>query len=284
MQAEGGLIEAIECLQGKQRSLRPLDCEVAAEVDELVPDASLVDPSEPFSPDYFIEEYVPKSRKPQGRRRLMLFVSVVVVLFGLAATWRWGPLQSLLAPDRIGRYLASISSTEIRAVVAIGGFIIASLLMVPVTLLAIIAGLVFEGWEAFLYVMTGAMAASALGFLGGRFLGKGVIERMSGASIERLSKRLAKRGTVAVAVLRLVPVAPFAVFNLVAGSSPLGARQFLVGSLLGLMPGLGAITLFSSSLSDAIQSPSWSSLAIVIGLGTVLVGAAWQVKRWLRTS
>ena len=284
MQAEGGLIEAIECLQGKQRSLRPLDCEVAAEVDELVPDASLVDPSEPFSPDYFIEEYVPKSRKPQGRRRLMLFVSVVVVLFGLAATWRWGPLQSLLAPDRIGRYLASISSTEIRAVVAIGGFIIASLLMVPVTLLAIIAGLVFEGWEAFLYVMTGAMAASALGFLGGRFLGKGVIERMSGASIERLSKRLAKRGTVAVAVLRLVPVAPFAVFNLVAGSSPLGARQFLVGSLLGLMPGLGAITLFSSSLSDAIQSPSWSSLAIVIGLGAALVGAAWLVKRWLRTS
>jgi phospholipase D1/2 len=74
------------------------------------------------------------------------------------------------------------------------------------------------------------------------------------------------------------------VFNLVAGSSHLGARQFLVGSLLGLMPGLGAITLFSSSLSDALRAPSWISMAIVIGLGAVLVGAAWLVKRWLRTS
>ena len=282
--AQGGLIETIECLQGDQRSLRPLDCEVAAEVDELVPDTSLIDPSEPFSPDYFVEEYVPKSRKPQGRRRLMLFAAVVLVLFGLAATWRWGPLHSLLSPEQIGQYLASISSIEGRAVVTIGGFIIASLLMVPVTLLAIIGGLVFGGWEAFLYVMTGAMTASALGFLGGRYLGKGVIERMSGSSIEKLSKRLAERGTVAVALLRLVPVAPFAVFNLVAGSSYLGARQFLVGSLLGLMPGLGAITLFSSSLSDALRAPSWISIAFVIGLGTLLVGAAWLVKRWLRTN
>jgi phosphatidylserine/phosphatidylglycerophosphate/cardiolipin synthase-like enzyme/uncharacterized membrane protein YdjX (TVP38/TMEM64 family) len=284
MHAEGGLIEAIECLQGNQRSLRPLDCKVPAEVDELVPDTSLIDPSEPLSPEYFVEEYVPKSRKTQGRRRLMLFVAVVLVSLGLAAIWRWGPLQSFLSPEQIGHYLASISSIEGRAVVAIGGLIIASLLMVPVTLLAIICGLVFEGWEAFLYVMTGAMAASAIGFLGGRFLGKGVIERMSGSKVDKLSKRLAARGTLAVALLRLVPVAPFTVFNLVAGSSHLGARQFLVGSLLGLMPGLGAITLFSSSLSDAIRAPSWISLAIVIGLGAVLAGAAWLVKHWLRTS
>ena len=284
LHAQGGLIEAIEYLCGGQRSLRPLDCEVAAEVDELVPDSSLVDPSEPFSPDYFVEEYVPKPHKHKGRRRLILFVSVILVLSGLAATWRWGPLQSLLSPEQIGQYLASISSIEGRAVVAIGGFIIASLLMVPVTLLAIIGGMVFGGWEAFIYVMTGAMVASAIGFLGGRFLGKDVIERMSGSNIEKLSRRLAERGTVAVAVLRLIPVAPFAVFNLVAGSSHLGARQFLVGSLLGLMPGLAAITLFSSSLWDALRSPSWISMAVVTGLGAVLAGTSWLVIRWLRTS
>ncbi len=280
----GGMIEAIESLRGEQRSLRPLDCKVTAELDELVPDSNLVDPPEPFSPDYFVEEYVPKSHKPKGRRRLLLFISVVLVLSALAATWRWGPLQSLLSPEQVGQYLTSISSNEGRAVVAIGGFIVASLLMVPITLLAIIGGMVFGGWEAFIYVMTGAMAASAIGFLGGRFLGKGVIERLSGSSIEKLSQRLAERGTVAVAVLRLVPVAPFAVFNLVAGSSHLGARQFLVGSLLGLMPGLGAITVFSSSLWDALRSPSWISLAAVAGLGAGLAGAAWLVKRWLRTS
>jgi phosphatidylserine/phosphatidylglycerophosphate/cardiolipin synthase-like enzyme/uncharacterized membrane protein YdjX (TVP38/TMEM64 family) len=284
MQAQSGLIQAVESLQSDQRSLRPLNCEVAAEVDELVPDTSLVDPSEPFSPDYFVEEYVPKSRRQKGRRRLILFVGGVGILLLLAAAWRWSPMHEYLSPERIGQYLASISSIEGRAVVAIGGFIIASLLMVPVTLLAVIGGLVFGGWQAFLYVMTGAMAASAIGFFVGRFLGKGAIERLSGSPIEKLSRRLAKRGTVAVAVLRLVPVAPFAVFNLVAGSSHLGARQFLVGSLLGLTPGLGTITLFSSSLWEALTEPSWMSIAIAIGVGAVLVGAAWLAKRWLRTS
>ena len=171
-----------------------------------------------------------------------------------------------------------------RALAAIGGFVVASLLMVPVTLLAVVGGIVFGGWQAFGYVLSGAMIASAVGFLGGRLLGRGVLERLSGSRFEQLSKRIAKRGTVAVAILRLVPIAPFALFNLVAGSSHLGVRQFLVGSLIGLIPGLGAITLFSDSLWQAITAPSLSSVAIAAGMGGILLVFAWLAKRWLRTS
>ena len=76
--------------------------------------------------------------------------------------------------------------------------------MVPVTLLAVICGVVFDGWQAFLYVLAGAMGASAIGFMGGRLLGRSAIERVSGSRIAHLSRRLAKRGTVAVAILRLI--------------------------------------------------------------------------------
>ena len=156
--------------------------------------------------------------------------------------------------------------------------------MVPVTLLAIVSGVVFDGWLAFAYVLAGALLASAIGFLLGRLVGRDVVERMSGSDIGHLSKRLAKRGTLAVAVLRLVPVAPFAVFNLVAGSTHLGARQFLVGSLIGLTPGLAAITVFSGSLWNALTSPSLGRIAIAVGIGAALLGAGWMAKRWLRTS
>jgi uncharacterized membrane protein YdjX (TVP38/TMEM64 family) len=208
---------------------------------------------------------------------------VVVLLLGLAAAWRWTPLGDLLSPEQIGRYLQSIASVEARALVAIGGFILASLLMVPVTLLAVIGGVVFEGWQAFLYVLAGAMGASAIGFFGGKLLGHGAIERLSGSRVEHLSKRLAQRGTVAVAILRLVPIAPFAVFNLVAGSSHLGARQFLLGTLLGMAPTLGGITLFSNSLWEALTAPSLANVAIALGIGGLLVVFAWLAKRWLRS-
>jgi uncharacterized membrane protein YdjX (TVP38/TMEM64 family) len=213
----------------------------------------------------------------------MLFLALVLMLLALAAVWRWTPLQSLLTPERIGEFLDSISSHEGRAAIAIGGFIVASLAMVPVTLLAVICGVVFDGWQAFLYVLAGAMGASAIGFMGGRLLGRSAIERVSGSRIAHLSRRLAKRGTVAVAILRLVPIAPFTVFNLVAGSSHLGARQFLVGSLIGLAPGLGAITLFSNSLWSALKAPSLANVAIAIAVAAVLLVLAWLAKRWLRS-
>ena len=73
-------------------------------------------------------------------------------------------------------------------------------------------------------------------------------------------------------LLRLLPIAPFAVFNLVAGASHLGFRQFIVGSLVGMAPGLGAITLFSGTLWAAVSEPTWGNAAIAgaVGLGLIL--------------
>jgi len=284
LREQGSLVKAVESLRGAGRSLRPLDWRLPNEVDEMVPDSSLIDPDEPFSPDYFVNQYVPEKGKPTGRKRLWVFLGLVLLLLGLAAAWRWTPLKDLLSPELISAYLASIGSMESRAAIAIGGFIVASLAMVPVTLLAVIGGVVFEGWQAFTYVMLGALGASAIGFLGGRLLGRDIVERWGGSGIRQLSKRLAKRGTVAVAILRLVPIAPFAIFNLVAGSSHLGARQFMLGSLLGLLPGLGAITLFSNSLWSALTAPSLKNVAVAVLIGGMLLAAAWLAKRWLRAS
>lgn len=284
MQREGGLIAAIEALRDDERSLRLLDWKVAPEVDEMVPDEAVIDPPEPFSPVYFVSEYVPRRGRATGRKRLLIFLGLIVFLLLLAAAWRWTPLASLLSPAQISAFLQSQSSPELRALIAIGGFAVACLAMVPVTLLAIVSGIVFDGWLAFAYILAAALLASAIGFLLGRLIGREIIERMNGSSIEQLSKRLAKRGTIAVAVLRLVPVAPFAVFNLVSGSSHLGARQFLVGSLIGLAPGLAAITLFSGSLWNALTAPSLTTITIAVGIGGGLLGAGWIAKRWLRTS
>lgn len=149
--------------------------------------------------------------------------------------------------------------------------------------LIVVAGVVFPGWEAFVYVFTGAVCSSVLGFLGEHFLSRGVIERLSGSRLDQLSKRLAERGTVAIALLRLVPIAPFAVLNLVAGASHVSFRQFIVASMLGLALGLAAITLFSTSLWGAITTPSWASVALAAGMGGALALLAWLVKRWLRS-
>ncbi|MEJ2309294.1 MAG: VTT domain-containing protein [Gammaproteobacteria bacterium] len=281
---ENNLVAAIESLRREGRSLRPLDCSVADEVDGLIPDSGLIDPPEPFSPDYFVDEYVPEEGRHAGRRRLLAFLGIILGLLALAAAWRWTPLNDWLSPQRLGELIASFGSSEMRALVAIGIFMFASLLMVPVTLLAVVAGIVFSGWEAFVYMLTAAILSSAIGYIAGQLMSRGAIERLSGSRLERLSKRLAERGTIAIALLRMIPIAPFAVLNLVAGASHLSFRQFIVGSALGMAPGLAAITLFSTSLWRAITEPSWISIAVATGFGCCLVLLTWLVKRWLRSS
>jgi phospholipase D1/2 len=281
---ERSLIDAIELLRDNQRSLREPNWQIAPEINQMVPDETVIDPPEPFSPDYFVSEYVPRRGLSHGRNRLMMFAALVVALLALAAAWRWTPLASWVSPERISIYLHTFASPEARAAAAIGGFVIASLAMVPLTLLAVISGILFDGWQAFVYILAASLLAAAAGFFTGRSLGRGAVERFAGAGIDQVSKRLAKRGTVAVAVLRLLPIAPFTVFNLVAGSSSLGARQFLIGSLIGLSPGLAAITLFSASLWRALTEPSLGSITVVLVVGASLLVLAWLAKRWLRSS
>ena len=284
LRGERSMIRGIEKLRCDERSLRPLVWEVDGEVDEMVPDDTLIDPSEPFSPDYFVSEYIPRSGRVHGRRRLLVFVGLVVALFAMAAAWRWTPLDDTLSPERISAYLATFSSPWTHAAIALGVFVVASLAMVPVTLLAIVGGVVFDGAYALAYVLAGAMVSSLIGFVVGRVIGRDAIRRWYGARFDHLRRRLTQRGTVAVAILRLVPVAPFAIFNLVAGSAKLGARPFLVGSLLGLAPALGAVTLFSAALWQALTEPSLRHVAMAFVLGAGLLLIAWWGKRWLRTS
>lgn len=282
-QQHGSLIASTEALQCQGRSLRALDVSIEPEVDGMLPESDLIDPSEPLEPKFLVDRYVPKWQRSSGRRRLGIFVSVIISLLVLAALWRWTPLREWIHPDHLRGMLETFHTPATRALAAIGGILLASLLMVPLTLLALMAGIVFDGWEAFLFMLCGAMLGSAIGFYAGELLGHRVVMQLEGTKIRDLSKKIARRGTVAIAFLRLLPIAPFTVFNLLAGASHVSLRQFLLGSLLGLTPGLAAITLFSSNLWEAVTSPSWLNVSavVLIGLGMLLFG--WSAKRWLRS-
>ncbi len=219
-----------------------------------------------------------------GRKRLIAFLAVIAALLALAAAWRWTPLQDWLSPQRVAGFMTHFSSPAGRALVAVAGVGLASVLMVPLTFLAVVGGIIFPGWLAFVYVLVAALVGSALGVHRRAGDERSALERISGSRLGQLSRQLAKRGTIAVAVLRLVPIAPFAVFNLVAGGShPRGSGSSSVRQPAGLTPGLGAITLFSGTLWAAVSEPGWENVAIAAAAGLGLPGLTLFAKRWLRS-
>ena len=107
------------------------------------------------------------------------------------------------------------------------------------------------------------MASALLTYGIGALLGRDALRGWLGPRLSRIRKRILKQGVLAVAAIRLVPVAPFTLVNLVAGASGIRFADYAVGTLLGLLPGLIAMAALGHQLMRIIASPSPFELALL---------------------
>lgn len=142
--------------------------------------------------------------------------------------------------------------------------------------------MVFGPLAAFVYALSGSLTGAILGFGIGRSLGRDAVRRLAGARLNALSRRLAERGVLAVMAVRIVPVAPFTMVNLVAGASHIRLRDLVAGTLLGMAPGTAAVSLFSDRLLAAFREPSPATIAMLAVVIAVIVAGALGVRMWLR--
>jgi len=97
----------------------------------------------------------------------------------------------------------------------------------------------------------------------------------------RLLDELARRGVLAITVLRMLPLAPFTIVNVVAGASHIGLRDFLLGTLLGMTPGILATVVFVDRIVEALRNPGTGTFASLAAVAGVLVALAVMLRRRL---
>lgn len=273
---ESGLIGTIESLRREEgRSLRAIP-EEHKDIEEILPEDELIDPPEPINPDYFIRYFLPKEHQLDSHQRINLFIGLVVVLLGLAAAWRWGPLGDWLGTEQLASLFGLFDDPVLTAVFVTVLIATVTLVMVPLSLAIVVAGLVLDPITAFISSLIGAVLSGLIAFLIGNKAHGSMLQQLAGKRLHSLSKELSKKGIITVALLRLVPVAPYTIVNLVAGASHLRLLPFILGTILGLIPGVLALTLFSSSLYDAMIKPKPENIMMLVAVvfGILLVAMA----------
>ncbi|RZI39115.1 DedA family protein, partial [Herbaspirillum sp. HC18] len=118
----------------------------------------------------------------------------------------------------------------------------------------------------------------------GRFVGRERLQRLLGRRAARIQERIVGKGILAVVVIRMLPIAPFSVVNVVAGASTLPLRDFMVGTLLGSTPGILAMAVLGSQIAELARNASWSNILLLVlaFLGWLGVCAGAQfVTTWL---
>lgn len=284
LQEQGSVIRALESLPVGGRCLMPLICQVPEMLNQVVPEVPLIDPEHPVPADRLVREFVSDEVGYARSRRLLSLAAFFVFMSGLALAWHWTPMQTWLNVQNIAAWIHGFGYSPMAPFVMLGAFLVGALVMFPVTLLIVVSALVFGPLSGFFISLAGSLASAALTYGIGAKLARRTVRRLSGARLNRLSQKLARKGILAVAAVRIFPVAPFTVVNVVAGATHIRFRDFMLGTLVGMAPGMLALTLFGSSLQRLFIRPSAISMGLLALALMLLLAGAWLVGRFLSNS
>lgn len=156
-------------------------------------------------------------------------------------------------------------------------YVLATVLLVPGSVLTLGAGAVFGlGW-GLLWVTLGANLGAHAAFLVGRFFARAwVARRIEGhAGFNAIDKTVAKEGWKIVGLTRLSPAFPFTFLNYAFGLTRVSFRHYALATFFGMMPGtvlyvyLGALA--QAGIKSEGRTPGQWALLIIGLLATLAV-------------
>jgi len=282
-ESSGSLIGAIESLRDQGRSLRPLGVTTEDEWSAVLADQPMIDPGEPVDVDSLLSDVVARHERKPASGRIVALALILFVLAALALAWRYTPLREWINVESLVHLSDRFESSPFAPLIVIGGFVLGGLVVVPVTMLIAATGIVFGPWLGMLYSLLGATLSAVFVYAVGRKLGRDAVRRLAGRRINDLSRRIASRGLLAMLFVRIVPIAPFTIINLVAGASHLAFRDFVIGTILGLAPGTVLIVFFVDRIVAAVRHPGPLSFALLALVAGIAIGGTLAVRARLRT-
>lgn len=199
---------------------------------------------------------------------LLVAISVVALLIGLPSH---AELHSWLEGFReLGGWAAPLF---------VAVYVVAALSPLPKPVFTLAAGGLFGVVEGLPLVLLGATAGAVLAFFLGRVLGRDGVQHLAGVGLERLDDRLTRHGLLAIVTLRLVPVVPYTALNYGAGLTAVRLRDFILGTVLGILPGTTAYVVLGASSRHPGSWPAISALAVLLVLIGVSLGVARRRRR-----
>lgn len=169
-----------------------------------------------------------------------------------------------------------LAFTEANFAAAVGIFIVVYAIVTGLSLpgaviLTLAGGFLFGGILATLFVNIGATTGATLAFLTARYLLRDTVEEKFGKWLGPFQEGFAKNAFSYLLTLRLIPLFPFFVVNLVSGLTRVNVGTYIAATAIGIIPGsfvyayagrqLGTI----NSLKE-IASPNVIGAFVLLGL------------------
>ncbi|MEV4152784.1 TVP38/TMEM64 family protein [Nocardia salmonicida] len=200
--------------------------------------------------------------------RLIRSPRLLIAMAGLAALFVVAMLVPLPGPQQIRDWAGGAG--PLLPVLFFLFYAVVAIAPVPRTVLTVTSGVLF-GPILGSVIALGATAVSAtLALLGVRAVGRDRVARhLTHPAVRGIDERLARRGWLAVAALRMIPLAPFSIVNYCCGLSSVRVQPYLVATLAGSAPGTIATVVLAGSLAGGTHPIAITVSAICLSLGLI---------------
>lgn len=181
------------------------------------------------------------SESANGPRSGKLIIATVI---GLAiGAFFWFDLDAYLTLETVktnrDRLLAFTDEHRAAAVASfIATYSLVTGLSLPgATILTLTGGFLFGSLLGTVFVNFGATSGATLAFLTARYLLRGWVEQRFGQKLGPIQEGFAKNAFSYLVTLRLVPLFPFFLVNLVSGLTRVRLGTYVLATALGIVPG-----------------------------------------------
>ena len=183
------------------------------------------------------------SDSPAGQKfsvgKVLLFALLVsgVGAFVFFDLGRYLSLESLKANrDRLLDFTNDHYTAAVAIFIALY-CVVAGLSLPGAVIMTLAGGFLFGGLLGTLYVNVGATSGATIAFLVSRYLLRDWVERTFGHKLRPFQEGVAENAFSYLLTLRLIPLFPFFLVNLVSGLTRMDAGTYIAATALGIVPG-----------------------------------------------
>lgn len=198
-------------------------------------------------------------------------VLVAALLFLIARAYGLGVVPRL---DDLRRVVGETGPWA--PVVFVGLQVLLNVPPFPRTVFTVAAGVLFGSVWGMALTLLGTSIAAVLAFFLVRYTGARLVRRYAAhPKSVWVRRRLDHHGTLAVTSLRLIPMVPFAALNYLSGLSSVRFGPYLLGTVIGSIPGTLAIVVLGDAATGDVPAGLLpvSIACAVVGLVGVVVAA-----------
>jgi dihydrolipoamide dehydrogenase len=176
----------------------------------------------------------------KGNTAKIILVALIVVAVGLFFAFDLG--RYLTLAELKARQAAFQEFYALHRLLTLGAYfllyvVVTALSLPGAAVMTLAGGALFGFWPALVVVSFASTVGATLSFLVSRFLLRDSVQAKFGDRLRAINQGVAREGAFYLFSLRLVPIFPFFVINLLLGLTPMRTLTFYWVSQIGMLPG-----------------------------------------------